>query len=87
VAEANRDMHRNNLAVVNGQPVTNEELQAAADLRARVKKVKSSDVDALNEGRQRPRCTPSAQVGRPPRARFGFAPAEPTLTEDLNDIL
>jgi hypothetical protein len=48
VAEANRDMHRNNLKVANGQPVTDAELQSARDLRAHFKTHgKAAIADAL----------------------------------------
>jgi hypothetical protein len=48
VAEANRDLHRNNLKVANGQPVTAAELQSARDLRAHFKTHgKAAIADAL----------------------------------------
>ncbi|HUS37341.1 MAG TPA: hypothetical protein VM680_18485 [Verrucomicrobiae bacterium] len=38
LAEAKRDLHNHNRAVLNGQPVTAEEIDAAAQLRERLKK-------------------------------------------------
>lgn len=38
LAEANRDRHRHNLAILDGQPVTPAEIQSAQELRARIKR-------------------------------------------------
>jgi hypothetical protein len=46
VVEARRDMHRRNLAVVNGQPVTPAEIESAQKLRAMVRK---DGREALND--------------------------------------
>jgi hypothetical protein len=50
VAQANRDMHRNNLAVVNGQPVTSEEIESARELRASIRKGGKQALNDLLDG-------------------------------------
>jgi hypothetical protein len=50
VAAANRDMHRNNARVVNGQPVSNEEIESARELRAAIKSGGKEALDDLLEG-------------------------------------
>lgn len=88
LAKAKLENHQINARVLLGQPVTDAELAAAADLRARVKKVTASDVDAM-VGIVAPR-DPSENIGcnvtLPPSAQDAPAASSP-LDSDINDLL
>jgi hypothetical protein len=82
LAEAKRDLHRHNLSVINGQPVTPDEIQSAARLRKEVKDEGRQALDDLIAPPPSPSMRGIESEGLPPDPLLSESDLE-NLTTDM----